>query len=150
MLESIDCQPVSVETESVDDAFASGRDHAVVTEVFALMYVADVYLDNGGVDRLDGVEQSYAVVSVCGSVEDYAIAIKPYLMNLVDELAFGVTLEIVYSDFREGVAQYVEVVFETFFAIYLWLTNAEKIKIRAVDNLNSHKFFVYLLLQRYK
>ena len=104
MLESIDCQPVAVETESADDAFASGRDHAVVTEVYALMYVADVYLDNGGVDRLDSVKQSYAVVSVCGSVEDYAIAIKPYLMNLVDELAFGVTLEIVYSDFREGVA----------------------------------------------
>ena len=68
MLEGVYCQPVAIKTEPTDDSFASGGDHTMVTEVFALVYIADVYLNDGSVDRLDGVEQGYAVMSVCGSV----------------------------------------------------------------------------------
>lgn len=40
-------QPVGVEAEAADYAFAGGGDAGVVAKLFALVYVGDVYFDDG-------------------------------------------------------------------------------------------------------
>ena len=76
-----------------------------MSELLALMYVGNVYLDDRRLDAADTVVQCNAGVCVSTGVEHDAVAREALLLHLVDEHALYVTLEIVYLDVRIALAQ---------------------------------------------
>ena len=61
-------QTVAIETEACYHAFTGCRYHAFVAELFALMHIADVYLDDGAWHSAYTVVQCHRGVRVGASI----------------------------------------------------------------------------------
>ena len=66
---------------------------AYLAEVLARLHGADVDLDGGDGDGLEGVEDGHARVRVGGRVDDDAVDLAVGLLDLVDDAALVVGLE---------------------------------------------------------
>ena len=70
------------------------REKAAVTKAFALMWIADVYQNQGDLACQYGVAQGDACVRECGWVEDDSVNIVMYrLMNAINECVLGIALK---------------------------------------------------------
>ena len=69
-----------------------------MTELLALVYVRDVYLDDGTLQTPDAVVQGHAGMGIGPCVEHDAVvaAKEARLLHLVDQLALHVALIVVY------------------------------------------------------
>ena len=61
-------QAVAIKPEARYHAFTGCRYHAFVAELFALMHIADVYLDDGAWNRAYAVVQCHRGVRVCAII----------------------------------------------------------------------------------
>lgn len=66
---------------------------AHLAEVLAGLDGADVYLDGGDGDGLEGIEDRHARVRIGRRVDDDAVDLAVGLLNLVDDVALVVGLE---------------------------------------------------------
>ena len=73
----------------------------MVAELFALMDVTDVDLDDGRFQRTDAVVQGNGSVCVSTCIQHNTVVGKADFLHLVDELAFNIALEIL--DFYGGI-----------------------------------------------
>ena len=89
---------IGVEAEAADDATAGCRYHGMVAELFALMDVTDVDLDDGRFQRTDAVVQGNGSMRVGTSIQHDAVVGEADLLHLVDELALNVALVILDVD----------------------------------------------------
>ena len=55
MVQRFDGEAVGVEAEAADDTLAGCRDEGMVAELFTLMDIGDVHLDDGALQRADAV-----------------------------------------------------------------------------------------------
>ena len=99
-LESFDGQTIGVKTKAADDATAGCGYHRMVTELFALMDVADMDLNDGRFQRTDTVVQGNGSVCVGTSIQHNAVVGEADFLHLVDEFTLNVALEILDSDVR--------------------------------------------------
>ena len=122
----------------------------MAAEFLALVHIADVNLHNGGIHALDGIHQCKAVMGVGTGVQHDTIQIKSHLMYLVYQFPLHIALEVVDADIGECIPQDMQILFKTFLAVYLRLSDAQQVQIGTVDDLNSHNIYVYLRVQRYE
>ena len=87
---------VRLHTESAYHTKAGTRYHRLMSELLALVNVADVYLDNGRLKRAYAILQRYAGMCISPGIEDYAVVAEAHLLHLVDKTALDVALIIVY------------------------------------------------------
>ena len=88
-------QAVTVEAEAADDTTTSTANHGVMAELFALMHIRDMHLDDRSRYGTDAVMKCHTCVRIGTGIEHDAVVIKSYLLHLIDELSFDITLEII-------------------------------------------------------
>jgi len=140
----LDGKAVAVESEAAYETYATWADDATTAEFLALIDVADVHFDCGCAHTSQGIEDGDAGVCVGSGIEYDAVTVEANLVDHVDDFAFQVALEVVDAYLGESCTQFLQVVFPSAFAIDFRLANAQKIKIWAVYNLNSHNKVVFL------
>lgn len=121
-----------------------------MAKLLTLVYIADVYLDSGGADGLECIEQSHAGVGVRTGVEHDAVVTESHFVYLVYQVAFVIALVVSYLDVGIALTQGLQVGLKPLIAIDAGLSFAQKVQIRSVDNLYFHLFFVLLWGQRYE
>ena len=109
--EGFDGQTVTVQAETTDDSQTSWADEALTTELFALMYIADVNLHGGSGDTLQGIQYGHAGMCVSSCIEHDTIAVKSHLLYLIDNLAFQIALVIINTNIRHTGAQLLQIIF---------------------------------------
>jgi len=72
----------------------------MMTELLALMYIGDMYLDNRALQRADTVVERHRSVGIGSCIQHDAIKGETYLLHLVDELAFNIALIVGNLDIR--------------------------------------------------
>ena len=133
-------QSVGVEAEAADYAFAGGGDAGVVAKLFALVYVGDVYFDDGELHAADGIVKGYRRVGIGSCVEHHAVNVFCYgLLQTVDEKAFYVALEIEKFHLRIALAELVEATVHRAVAVDARLALSEQVEVGAVENQNFHR-----------
>ena len=136
---SLDGKAVAVEAEASDHPAAYSRQQRLVAERFALVDIADMHLHHWRGDAADAVAEGYTGVRIASSVEDDAIGGEPHLLELVDELALDVRLEIIYLDERIARAQVFEIVVEGSVPVDVRFALSQEIEVRPVDNDDIHR-----------
>lgn len=68
-----ECQAVTFDAKADDDATGCWADKGVMTELLALVHVADVNLDDRSAHSLDGIVDGHAGMGVSSSIENDAI-----------------------------------------------------------------------------
>ena len=113
-------------------------DERRVTDFFARENVGDVYFDHFRLDGSYGITDGDGGMCVAAGVEDDAIVREAAFVQLVDELAFHVALEIIEMDVREEVLQFREVFLERIATVDIRFAPAEQVEVRSVENEDSH------------
>ena len=76
------------------------------------MYIRDMHLNHRRGDRTDSILQSDGRMGVSTRIQNDAVHIKTYLLNLVYQLSLNVGLEIVNLYIRIFLAEFGKVVFK--------------------------------------
>lgn len=95
-----------------------------MSEFFTGMDVADMYLYYGCLDGTDGVLQGDGGMGISTGIEDDAIDIEAYLMELVDQGTLAIGLVISYFHIGITLLQHLQVVVERLIAIDAWFALA--------------------------
>ena len=77
------------------------------------MYIRDMHLNHRRSDRTDSILQSDGRMGVSTRIQNDAVHIKTYLLNLVYQLSLNVGLEIVNLYIRIFLAEFGKVVFKS-------------------------------------
>ena len=119
-----------------------------MAELLALVDIGDVYLYDGRRDGADGIVEGDAGVGVGAGVEDDAVGRESYLVELVDEVALVVALEV--GELHSGVlgTELGEVVVEAASAVDAGLTGAEEVEVGTVDDEIFHISEIKMMDQR--
>lgn len=131
-------EAVAVEAEAGDDALADGRQQRLVAERLTRVDVADVNLDHRGRDGGHGIGNGDRRVGVTAGVKDDAAVVKAHLLQAVHDFALDVALIDVDRVLRVALNQLLQVLVEGAVAIHLGLTQAHKVQVRAVDDVDDH------------
>ena len=107
------------------------------------MYIRDMHLNHRRSDRTDSILQSDGRMGVSTRIQNDAVQIKTYLLNLVYQLSLYVGLEIVNLNIRIKVTEFGKVVFKCRATVYGRFTFAQEIYIGAVNNLYPHNTIFY-------
>lgn len=118
--QGFDGQAIARQTEPHDDALAHAAEHRLVAKGLALIEVADVHLDHRCRNGTDAVVQGDARVAVTTSIEHHTIAVKAHRLQLVDELALDIALEIIYLHVGELCTQGRQIALKRAVAIDRW------------------------------
>ncbi len=112
-----------------------------MTERFASVYIGDVYLYYRSGNCADSILQGYGCVRISTSIQDNAIDLETYLMNLIDQLAFDVRLEI--GDFYHRImcTEFGKIIFKRNRTVDRRFTLPQKIDVRAIYYLYLHNTF---------
>ena len=106
-----------------------------MAELLALVDVRDVDLDHGRIDGPDAIGQSNARVGVGTGIQHDAIDVESHLLQLVDECAFVVALEIAnLGHALELGAQTVHALFHGLPAVDVGFAPPQQIQVWPVDN----------------
>ena len=89
-------------------------------------------------DGADAVAEGHTRMRIASSVEDDAVGGESHLLELVDELALDVRLEIIYLDDRIAQAQSFEIVVERSVPVDVRFALSQEIEVRPVDNDDIH------------
>ena len=106
----------------------------MVTELFALVYIRDVYLHDGTSQRADAVVQGYRGVGIGSRVEHDAVVAEAHFLHLVDELALHIALVVGYVDVRKLSLQLGQILLERLGTVDAGLANAQQIQVGTIDN----------------
>ena len=87
-----------------------------MSELFALVDIRDVHLDDGALETADAVVQGNTRVGVGSRIEHDAVvtASEARFLHLVDEFAFDIALIVVYLHLRVATAKRREAIFHRF------------------------------------
>ena len=118
--QGFDGQAIARQTESHDDALAHAAEHRLVAKGLALIEVADVHLDHRCRNGTDAVVQGDARVAVAACIEHHTIAVKAHRLQLVDEFALDIALEIIYLHVGELCTQGRQIALKRAVAINRW------------------------------
>ena len=111
-----------------------------MAELFTSVNVADVHLYGRNGNGTQGIMDSDAGVGVCACIEHNAITLETTFLNLVDESTLRVALKVVYLVLRVTGPEFFKVAAEGLSSIDARFPDAEQIEVRAVDDLDEHKF----------
>src|SRR5699024_177675 len=107
------------------------------------MYIRDMHLNHRRSDRTDSILQSDGRMGVSTRIQNDAVHIKTYLLNLVYQLSLNVGLEIVNLYIRIFLTEFGKVVFKSNATVNGRFTFAQEIYIGAVNNLYPHNTIFY-------
>ncbi len=138
MVQRFDGEAVGVEAEAADDTLAGCRDEGMVAELFTLMDIGDVHLDDGALQRADAVVESHRRMGIGSGIEHDAVVTEAHLLHLVDELALDIALVIVDGDVGILCPQLRQILVEGGRAVDARLTGAEEVQIGTIDDLDFH------------
>ena len=111
----------------------------MVAKCFALVYVAQVYLDDGAAQGADGVEQGDARVGIGAGVEhDARCALVVGLLQPVDEHALHVALGVVYRVIGIEAAQPGQAALHALGAVDARLAAAQPVQVGTVEDEDFH------------
>ncbi len=112
----------------------------MVAELLAGVDVGDVHLDEGQLGRLEGVAQGQAVVGQGAGVYQDAVGAAGLRLQEIDDLTLVVRLEgrDLGAEFAGPLPHPVLDLFEGDGAVYLRLSLAEQVEVRAVDQQYAH------------
>jgi len=114
-----------------------------MTELLALVYIGDMHLYARAFHAADAILQGNAGVGVGTRIEHYAIVGEAYFLQLVDKLALDVALIVFYLYIRVFSLQLRQIALERVAAINAWLSNAQEVQIRTIDNLYLHNHMIF-------
>ena len=118
----------------------------MVTELFALVYIGDVYLHHGALHAADAVLQGYAGVCVGTGVEHHAVVGEPHLLQLVDQLTLYVALIVVYLHIGILGFQLGQVALEGIAAVDARLPDTKEVQVGTVHNLYFHFYVPFMMV----
>ena len=114
-----------------------------MAELLALVHIGDMHLYARAFHAADAILQGNAGVGVGTRIEHYAIVGEAYFLQFVDKLALDVALIVFYLYIREFSLQLRQIALERVAAINAWLTNAQEVQIRTIDNLYLHNQMIF-------
>ena len=100
------------------------------------MYIRDVYLDYRCLERTDAVLESDGGVSVCTSIKHNTIVAKANLLHLVNQFTLNVALIVLDVYVGKALTQLRQVRVERRRTIDAWLSLAQQVQVRTIDNQN--------------
>ena len=136
---------VALEAFASDGGKAGQASVAHLAEVLAGLYGADVDLDGGDGDGLEGVQDSNAGVRVSCRVDDDAVDLAVCLLDLVDDAALVVGLEdldLVEALCGAGLLADLHQAVVVVAAVDARLANAEHVEVGSVDDESFHGCFL--------
>jgi len=121
-----------------------------MAELFALVHVADVNLDDWSLDGLDcivncnacvrvgtGIKHNtigQAAVGMCCAIAQIGLAAKPRLVQPVNDFTLNIALEIFDFDLWKDFSQLVKEFFKCFCSVDARLASPQQIQIWAIDD----------------
>ena len=111
----------------------------MVAELFALVYIADMHLDDGCLDGADAVVQSHTGVGIGAGIEHDAVTVEAHFLHTVYEIALDIALIVVYLYLGIEGTQMDKIVVKGVVAVDAWLSDTEQIEVGAIDNLYFHR-----------
>ena len=132
----LNSQPIGVEPEAGNHAQTSTRDHRAMAELLAFVHVGNMNLHHRALQRANAVLQGDARMGVGTCVEHDAVGLEAHLLQLVDQLTLDVALVIGNLHIGELGAKCGQKLVERRRAVDAWLTRAQQIQVRSVDDLN--------------
>jgi hypothetical protein len=109
-----------------------------MSELLALVHIANVYLNDRAFQRTDAVVQGYRGMGVGSCVEHDAVVGKAYFLHLVNQLSLHIALIVFYLYIGILCLQLRQILIERCRAVDAWLASAQEVKIGSVDNENFH------------
>ena len=107
---------------------------AVVPKGFSGMYIGDMHFYRRSRNAGNGVSQGYRRMGVGACIQYDAVFGKPFFMQLVEQGALGIGLEIAEgSTALESIAQIAHVGFKSLRTVDFGLSNPQQIEVGAVD-----------------
>ena len=79
-----------METKSTNDTYTSTRNHRLMPELLALVYIRDMYFNDRSLYRPDGILKRKGCMCVSSGVQHYAIVIEPNFMKLINHFTFHI------------------------------------------------------------
>ncbi len=96
---SLECEPVTVNSESADNAIGEIRQVRMLAEFFARMHIRQVDLDERYLRREEGIANRDAGVGIGRRIDDDEVdLVGSGLLDAIDDGAFTVRLEGLQSD----------------------------------------------------
>jgi hypothetical protein len=143
---SLECEPVTVNSESADNADGEIGEVRMLAEFFARMHIRQVDLDECYLRREECVANRDAGVGIGRRVDDDEVdLIDPGLLDAIDDVALAVRLEGLQRDtfLLSKVDQIPVDLGECVGTIDYRLARAEQVQIGAMDDQNlSHLIFL--------
>ncbi len=123
------CQLIASQSQANDHAFRNGGNVRMMAEGFPLVDVRDMDLYNRRLDSGDGVGQGDAGVGISPCIEDNPVVGKAYFVELINQLAFVIALEVVdfYIGIHEQAAKVQQKILEGIFAVDARFPTAQQI-----------------------
>ncbi len=115
-----------------------------MAESLARANIADVHFYDRRLQASDAVLQSHAGMCIGTRIQDYAIEAEAHFLHFIDELALYVALIVAELDVRIPNDELCEIGFKRLLPVYFRFTHSQEVQIRAVYNLYSHNFLVFL------
>ena len=110
----------------------------MMTELLALVYIRNMYLDDRTLQRTDAVVERHRGMGISSCIQHNAIIGEAHLLHLVDQLALDIALVVGNLDIGILSLQLRQILFERRRAINTRLTNAKEVQIWTINNLNFH------------
>ena len=110
----------------------------MMTELLALVYIRNMYLDDRTLQRTDAVVERHRGMGISSCIQHNAIIGKAHLLHLVDQFALDIALVVGNLDIGILSLQLRQILFERRRAINTRLTNAKEVQIWTINNLNFH------------
>ena len=136
---------VALEAFAGDGGKAGQAGVAYLAEVLARLHGADVDLDGGDGDGLEGVQDRHAGVRVSCRVDDDAVDLAVCLLDLVDDAALVVGLEdldLVEALCGAGLLADLDQAVIVVAAVDARLANAEHVEVGSIDDESFHGCFL--------
>lgn len=127
---------IAICSVSRNRSYASRTDIADLSEILTRIDIGNMYLAGRNADGLDCVENCDARMGICAGIDDDAVKSLIRRLDIIDEVALVIRLAKFDGNiFGVCVIFYLfEKIGVGFLAVVGWLTNAEHIEIRAIDD----------------
>lgn len=127
-------QCIAVQAQPGDGTDAPGRDIGCLAVIFPGQHIGNMYLDHRDGDGGNGIGQGNTGMCITTGIEHNALRAFAAPVQVIDQLAFYITLVIIQGDIRELLPELRQESIERYIAVNSCFSCTEQVQIGAVDN----------------